>query len=700
MHSTNIHRTSMRSTLMHSSERMQTRSKRGRPKTAGPAHPAALRMLSRMSRLAFAGWLAGISFAATLSPAQQVAASSALPDVYLVTIDTLRADHVHCYGYDRIQTPAMDALAQDGIRFAEAFTPSPITNTAHTSILTGLLPSVHGVTDFGIPLPESYPTWAELLKRNGYQTAAFIGAVVLDARTLAPGLDRGFDYYDNFPSDVGKEKHWGRLERRGAVVVSHAETWMSAHSGKPRFVWMHLYDPHDPYEPPPPYSQIYKDRLYDGEIAYADAMLGNLIRYLKRENRYRNALVVVVGDHGEGLGEHGEQTHGIFLYDSTTHVPLIIKLPVGSKTTEPAIMQTKVVEAQVPTIDVLPTVLDLLGISSSPAMNERSLSPYFMARKDTGAVVFAETDYPLSFGWAPLRSVRDGGFKFIEAPRPELYDLGKDPAEGSNEYEPWNATVQQLRKELVSSPMRAPRVSTSQGAASDQTLSELRALGYLGPADEHTSTNVPELSSLPDPKDKIEEQNLLHSAMMLADEGHTSDARLLFQKVLQSNPDSSTALRQQGELDFHAGAYREAAEYLERARKANPEDASAALYQGRALAKLGDWKGAKAALEAAVAHSPDQPDARLLLAEMESKAGDRTAAEDQLEAILLLNPTHQGALVALGQAYLADGRPTDAIGLLEPHAKGAPVNLLRVLKQAYLGAGRKADAAKIRVQLP
>ena len=196
--------------------------------------------------------------------------------------------------------------------------------------MTGLLPSSHGVTDFAIPLSPTHPTLAELLKKNGYHTAAFIGAVILDSKTLAPGLDRGFDFYDNFPEHAQTKSRWGRVERRGMDVVQHAENWMTAHPAGPHFVWVHLYDPHDPYEPPPPYSETYKDRLYDGEIAYADSALANFVAYLKKNGRYDNSLIVVVGDHGEGLGEHHENTHGIFLYDSTTHVPLIVKLPGGS----------------------------------------------------------------------------------------------------------------------------------------------------------------------------------------------------------------------------------------------------------------------------------------------------------------------------------------------------------------------------------
>jgi len=645
---------------------------------------------------------------ASLSYAQMVTGPSPLPDVYLVTIDTLRADHIHCYGDERIQTPALDSLARDGIRFAWAFTPSPITNTSHTSILTGLLPSVHGVTDFAIPLAKSYPTWAELLKQDGYQTAAFIGAVVLDSRTLAPGLDRGFEYYDNFPTGSVEGKHWGRVERRGADVVHRAETWMdqqTAHqtnhqTGRPRFVWVHLYDPHDPYEPPPPYSQIYKDRLYDGEIAYADAALKNLLKYLKRANRYQNALIIVVGDHGEGLGEHGEQTHGIFLYDSTTHVPLIVKLPMNG--TEPAIApQAKLVQTQVQTTDILPTVLDLLSIPPPSALAHRSLRPYFTGTEEIERAVFGETDYPLRFGWAPLRAVRGGGFQFIEAPRPEFYDLGKDPAELNNAYEPWNRTVQRLRTELASSATRPPRASKATGKASAATLSELRALGYLGPGDAQTSTNVPELSSLPDPKDKIEEQNLLHSAMMLVGKGRSLDARSMLQKVLQLNPDSSVALRQMGELEFKAGEYRNAADDFGRLRKGHPDDAAAALYEGRALDKLGDAQGARGALEAAVTQSPGQLDTRLLLAQIELKSGDRAAAQDQFEAVLLLDPSNRDALLGLAKEHLEDGRSADVVELLEPHVKdaSASADLLQLLMQAYVGLGRTADAKKVRLQL-
>src|SRR5216684_2536768 len=536
---------------------------------------------------------------ATAFGRESVTTKSTQPDVFLITIDTLRADHVHCYGYDKLETPALDALAHEGIRFTQAFTPSPITNTSHASILTGLLPASHGVTDFAVPLSMAHPTVAELLKAHGYRTGAFIGAVILDSKTLAPGFDRGFDFYDNFPEHSSTKSRWGRLERRGMGVAEHAENWLTKHPAGPHFVWVHLYDPHDPYEPPLPYSQIYKDRLYDGEIAYADAALANFITYLKKHGWYDNSLIVVVGDHGEGLGEHHEDTHGIFLYDSTTHVPLIMKLPAQR-------VAAKVVDAQVRTTDILPTVLDLLAVPSPAQLNGESLKPYFAVGDNAQRTAFAETDYPLRFGWAPLRSVRTSDFKFIEAPRPEFYDLHADPAEVKNLYQPWDPKVQKFRAVLADLRSKLPPATPSSGTVGQGTVNELRALGYLGPADAGSSTNVPEPSLLPDPKDKIEEQNLLHRAMIASEDNRPAEARTALEKVLQLDPKSPTALLQLGELEFQSGDYAKAAEHLGRAREIRPDDATAAYYQGQALEKTGNLPAAREALEATLKLSPSQ----------------------------------------------------------------------------------------------
>jgi arylsulfatase A-like enzyme len=574
-------------------------------------------------------------------PAQSPA-KPAPPDVILITIDTLRADHVRCYGYSLIQTPAIDSLAKDGIRFSQAFTPSPITNTSHTTILTGLLPSSHGVTDFGVPLAAKHPTWAELVSRSGYQSAAFIGAVILDSKSLAPGLDRGFDFYDNFPAHPTTKERWGRVERRGMDVVQRAETWLAAHPGRRHFVWVHLYDPHDPYEPPPPYSRTYKDRLYDGEIAYADSALGNLLAYLKAHHSYEDSLIVLVGDHGEGLGEHHEDTHGIFLYDSTMHVPLLVKLPGHTSA-------GKVVAAQVRTTDILPTVLDVLKVPGSVRLDGESLRPYFAGTDSTDRAAFGETDYPLRFGWAPLRSVRSDGFKFIEAPRPELYNLRADPGELDNTYAPWSDAVRKSRALLADLRSKLPPAAPSTATVGQGTLSELRALGYLGPADAGSSTTVPEPSLLPDPKDRILEQNLLHRAMMLSDSGQTPEARQALERALELNPKSPVALRQLGELELEAGEYSKAAAHLKSAREARPDDRTAAYDLGLALEKTGDLEGARDALETSLKLTPGQASARVLLGNVYLRLKNFPAAEDQFEAALLLEPDNADAKAGLAK---------------------------------------------------
>jgi choline-sulfatase len=584
------------------------------------------------------------------------------PDIFLITIDTLRADHVHCYGYTNGATPALDALAKDGVRFTEAFTPSPITNTSHASILTGLLPGSHGVTDFGVPLSASHPTVAEALKSHDYHSAAFIGAVILDSKSLAPGFDRGFDFYDNFPEHASTKSRWGRLERRGMDVVEHAEAWLSKHPAGPHFVWVHLYDPHDPYEPPPPYSQIYKDHLYDGEIAYADSALANFIAYLKRSGIYNNSVIVVVGDHGEGLGEHHEDTHGIFLYDSTTHVPLIVKLPGGGNA-------NTVVSAQVRTLDIMPTLLELAGAPAPQKTDGESLEPYFAGKSDASRPAFGETDYPLRFGWAPLRSVRSEGFKFIDAPRPELYDLHLDAGELVNKYEPLDTRVQKSRVLLA-------EVRSTE----DQT--------------QGSTTAALNMASLPDPKDKIEEQNLLHAAMIAVEDNRPADARKTLEQVLALDPKSPTALRQLGDLELQAGDYVRAARDLRHAAEVHPDDATALFHEGQALEKTHDLGGARDALEASLKLMPGQFEPRLLLGQVYVSLQDPAAAEDQFEAALLLEPGNVEAQLGLANAQITKGNFAEAAQSLESLSKAQPKNaqVFHLLAKAYSGMGKKAEA--------
>lgn len=597
------------------------------------------------------------------------ATKSTQPDVFLVTIDTLRADHVHCYGYDKVKTPALDALGHEGIRFTQAFTPSPITNTSHASILTGLLPGSHGVTDFAVPLSRAHQTLAESLKAHGYRTAAFIGAVILDSQTLAPGFDRGFDFYDNFPEHSSTKSRWGRLERRGMDVAEHAESWLTKHPTGPHLVWVHLYDPHDPYEPPMPYSQTYKDHLYDGEIAYADFALAHFIAYLKSSGRYSNSIIVAVGDHGEGLGEHHEDTHGIFLYDSTTHVPLIIKLPRG-------LSAGTVVTAQVRTTDIVPTLLDLAGVEDSQKRDGETLKPFFAGKDESSRPAYGETDYPLRFGWASLRSMRSDGFKFIEAPRPELYDLQTDAAELHNRYATDDPHVEKARRSLAE--LRAREASPEISKQASGTASTLPS------------------SSLPDPKDKIEEQNLLHTAMLASEDNRPTDARQSLERVLVLDPKSPTALRQLGELELQAGYYAKAADHLKGAVEVRPDDATAAFYAGQALQKSNDLSGARDALETSLKLMPGQFQARLLLGQVYLDLKEPKAAEDQLEAALLIQPENVEAQLTLVSAEIADGKFAEAAQELEGLSKIQPKNpeVFELLTKVYRGLGKTTEAQR------
>ena len=627
-----------------------------------------------------------------LAPASaQTAADKNPPDVYLITIDTLRADHVGCYGYKQVETPALDALAADGVRFSEAFTHSPITNTSHISIMTGLLPSVHGVTDFGVPLSPQHVTAAELLKKHGYQTAAFIGAIILDSNALAPGLDRGFDFYDNFPkadaaeadakntdlknADTKNKERWDRVERRGMEVVQHAEAWFDQHRTGPHFVWVHLFDPHDPYEPPPPFSEKYKDHLYDGEIAYADSAVANWIAYLKKARVYDNALIIVSGDHGEGLGEHGEETHGLFLYDATLHIPLLLKTPYTATGPSP---RGVVIDAQVRTTDILPTILAATGIAAPPGLNGESLFPLFehnsgekKSEEKVERELFGETDYPLRWGWAPLRALRTENAKLIEAPRPELYDLQADPNETKNLYAADGTKLQNLQAEMAKWEAKLP-----------------------------TPNNFAKSEKLPDPKDKIEVQNLLHNAMLASDDNRANDARQFLEKAVQLDPSSPNAFLQLGEIELPAGDYAKAAVHLKRASELRPDDPSAAYEAGEAMEKSGDFAGARDALEASLKLAPGQMPARLLLGHVYLQLKDAKNASDQFEAALLVDSDNTDGRMGLAEAQIEQSNFAGALPDLKALTKSDPRNAaaLHLLARAYRGLGREPDAKRIEAQ--
>src|ERR1700704_7031367 len=363
-------------------------------------------------------------------------------NVVLITIDTLRADHLGCYGYKQIKTPNIDGLAADGVRFENAFAVVPVTLPSHSSMLTGTYPMLSGMHDFSAnKLSPLQPTLASVLKQAGYQTGAVIGAAVLDSRF---GLNQGFDfYYDHFDFSRLDEANLDEMERPGNVVADVALDWLGKNSQKKFFLWMHLYDPHFPYRPPEPYSREYAAQPYDGEIAFADEQVGRLLRFLKDKGLYQNTVIVLSGDHGESLGEHGEKTHGFFIYNATMRVPLIIHLP-GKSAVLP-------LEDPVSLVDLMPTVIEAARVKIPSQVQGRSLLPLLRGEKaERPRTIYGETFLPrIHFNWSELRGAENAKYHFIDAPHPELYDLTKDPGELRNLFSDKKAVADEMRAQLV-----------------------------------------------------------------------------------------------------------------------------------------------------------------------------------------------------------------------------------------------------------
>jgi arylsulfatase A-like enzyme len=351
------------------------------------------------------------SFAAAQTPAKEP------PNVLFVTIDTLRADHVGCYGYKQVKTPNIDSLAADGSRFERAYAVVPVTLPSHSSMMTGTYPMLSGMHDFsGNKLSPLQPTLASVLKQSGYETGAVIAAAVLDSRF---GLNQGFDfYYDHFEFSRLDEANLDEMERPGNAVADVALDWLAQNSQHKFFLWMHLYDPHFPYHPPEPYATEYATHPYDGEIAFADEQLGRVLHFLKEKGIYQNTIIVLCGDHGESLGEHGEKTHGFFIYNATMHVPLIIRLPEGST--------AHTIADPVSLVDLMPTVLSAAGLATPSQVQGRSLLSEIRG-VPSGAdlavnrdrTLYGETFLPrIHFDWSELRASENAKYHFIEAPKP------------------------------------------------------------------------------------------------------------------------------------------------------------------------------------------------------------------------------------------------------------------------------------------
>jgi arylsulfatase A-like enzyme/Tfp pilus assembly protein PilF len=525
--------------------------------------------------------------------------------VLLITVDTLRADRLGCYGARRVETPAMDALAQDGVRFANAYAQVPITLPSHTVILSGMYPASSGVRDFtNSGIPPNVGLLAEAFKRQGYVTAAFVSAFVLDGTW---GFSRGFDTYDDhFDARQFETRNPGSIERRADATVGRLLAWLKARSGgkssaQPFFVWLHLFDPHSDYNPPEPFRTRYAGRLYDGEVAYADSQLARLFGELRRSGEYDRALIALLADHGESLGEHGEDEHGFFVYNAATHVPFILKLPHSEGA-------RRVIAQPVGTIDLAPTLLDLLRLRD-PIRGQfqgSSLASLALGRAASAErPVYSETYYPWSsFGWAPLRALVTRKFRFVEAPRAEIYDVAADPGETRNLIDSRRSDSEALRAELQNLERRyTARAATAKGPPlAPETVEKLKSLGYVAYSPPAAPRPAP--SGLADPKDRLQTFKAILRATDLAATGRVDESNALLERARADEPRLYLIPFMLGENAARAQRWSEAETQFLACLKLNPSFQQAVMGLARAYIAQGNPAAARPWLELALHENP------------------------------------------------------------------------------------------------
>ena len=659
-------------------------------------------------------------------------------NLLLVTLDTTRADHLGSYGSQRARTRHMDRLAAEGVRFERAYSPAPITLPAHASVFTALYPFNHGVRNNGnFYLSDKFDTLTTRLKARGYRTAAFVSSFILDRRY---GLARGFDTYDDRMEGGQPQVIALEAERRGDRTALALHGWLDGlakptgdgdggrgegrlpESNPPFFAWLHLYDPHEPYRPPPPFREAFDDAPYDGEIAFDDAVIASVLDRLGRLGLDQRTLVAIVGDHGESLGEHGEETHTMFVYEPALRVPFILwrpgLLPAGLTVTEPVRLT-----------DVAPTLLELLGAEPLQSNDGRSLVPAIRgAKRGEPPPVYAETLLPQFYmNWSPLRSIQDERWKLIEAPRPELYDLAEDPKESRNLYaerpQAARGLEQQLRK-LTGGVAGA----MSPGTMDRETLEKLASLGYVGAGAEPAAAHAGAPKA--DPKDMIRVFNRLRQANSAVRDRRFDDALPILRAVLSEDPRNAFAQLVLGSAYMGMGRYREAIpqykKYLElvptsayahhwlsicyvrlgdQANALREAEATLAIdkrftdariMKGGILASRGRYEEALQELRLAVATDPEKTILRLDLAKVLAEAGRPDEADQEYQAALAREPNLQPALAGLGGLRLQQGRLEEAERTLlralelarEDH--GARFNLAAVHERQ----GRRADAVE------
>lgn len=585
-------------------------------------------------------------------------------NVLLVTFDTTRADHLGCYGHEGVATPNVDRLAAEGTRFERAFTTVPLTTPSHSTIMTGKYPLAHGVRDNGMfVLPDSQETLAEILVARGWSTAAAIGAFPL---TRQFGTHQGFQLYDDRINQSHldifgeREQPKGALffdERRAARVNEALFPWLEEHREEPFFVWAHYFDPHQPFAPPPPYDQLYVADPYLGEIAYADESLGKLLERLEDYDLYDRTIVILAADHGEGRGEHNELTHSIQLYNTTLRVPLIIKAP--------GLPAGRVVEAPVGTVDIVPTVLDILGMPVPEGVQGTSLTSAMRGDPQAEEALrsrplYAETLSPrLSFGWGELRALIRGEHKYIFGPRPELYDLRTDPRELEDLVASDPQTADRYQRDLARFMREEAAADLDAAVEMDEaTRQKLMALGYLGGDGEAPGEIEEVLRRDGDaPQDRVADISTISAAKQLLFSNRPLPARELLSELLERNPESQNYLEMIATANLQLGLFEEALGALERIRGLDSSSATAdrlTRQLGLHYTSVGDYDKAEELLRQSDREGTD-PAVPYLISNIHQARGDADAELRALRTALEIDPTFAPARIDLAIRFARAG---------------------------------------------
>ncbi len=482
--------------------------------------------------------------------------------VVLISIDTCRADHLSCYGYPRKTTPSIDAIAEEGVLFENVVSPVPLTLPAHSSMLTGTIPSYHGVHDNeGYKLGQSHITLAEVLAREGFSTGAIISAFVMDSQF---GLDQGFESYNDEFEEEMENSVIG--QRRGGEVSRFAMDWLSEHKDERFFLFLHYYDPHSRYEPPEPFFSSYRGNLYAGEIAYADYCVGQVVEKLKELGLYDSSLIIITSDHGEMLGEHKELTHGYFIYQSAIKVPLVIRLP-GRK-------EPQRIKDLVGLVDIVPTICGLLGLEVPPDIQGRDISGLLRGKEpsEQDRYIYCESMYPTRYRGNSLLGVITERWKYIQTTRPELYDLRSDPGETNNliKRQPQQAYVLQRRLKKMLEQTLGKSEDDSRIVLDEQGRRRLESLGYI--AGGSVSEEFEFDRSKDDPKDLID-FHLEHGKIaILILEKKFDEVMTICQKLLSERPGLARIYRRMGSVAAEQEDYIAAIGYFEKSLELEPQD--------------------------------------------------------------------------------------------------------------------------------